>query len=346
MNDEWLARQLLPPRDDVDVAAVVAQAGWIHTAGGTGPYLALAARIRSLHRQDVDQCVFRRFEVVEVPAVRDSTMLVPRADVSVALAAGRRSYDERLKLFAKKCEVTRDELERLGERLLKSIGDGIRSVDQLRAELPPRALRDLGAEGKTLGAATTLPLALRLLQVDGRVLRIPEDHRLDGKLHFYRKWPDSIPLHAVDDLDAELAARFLTWAAPATVDDFATFAGIGKRAAASSWNAGFRPAPPVRKSNEVLLLPFRDNLFHLHRASDESPHYNTIVSGAKLRGIWEYDRDAERIVWRCFETVPRGIEAAIAATGQFIRDELGDHRFYALDSARNRAERIAFIQQA
>jgi len=53
-------------------------------------------RLPELRRREVDDAVFKRHELLEVPSVRDSVMLVPRADLGVALAAGRRGFVERL----------------------------------------------------------------------------------------------------------------------------------------------------------------------------------------------------------------------------------------------------------
>jgi winged helix DNA-binding protein len=364
--EEWLARQLLPPRDGASIADVLRSAGWIHTAGGTGPYLSLKARIPKLTRQDVDDLTFRRFEIIEVVSVRGSTMLVPRDDVAVALAAGRRSFQEHLR----KLSFEQGEIETLADRIVKVIGDGVRNPEGLREEIPPRFIRDLGAAGKKLGFASTLPIALRRLQLQGRLLRLGEDFRLDARRYFYRLWPDSIPIAAPpDDLDRALAERFLIWAAPATVDDFAWWAGIGKTAARKALSAGQSP-PAVRHSSSskgIFLLPFRDNYFGLHRglssfAGDsriqlldysnkpaplarlDSLHHNAIVVDGELRGIWEYDSAEEGIVWRVFHPTP-GVEEAIARTESFIREELGDHKFYAFDHGRTRELRLAFIRR-
>jgi hypothetical protein len=45
VTQQWFERQLLPPRHGISIADVVARAGWIPSAGGTGPYLAIRARI-------------------------------------------------------------------------------------------------------------------------------------------------------------------------------------------------------------------------------------------------------------------------------------------------------------
>ena len=70
MNDEWLARQFRGKT----VAEVVRDCGWLHTAGGTGVDLSLFAR------NIVAADALVRRDVFEVPAVRDSMMLVHRDD--------------------------------------------------------------------------------------------------------------------------------------------------------------------------------------------------------------------------------------------------------------------------
>lgn len=343
MNPEHLSRQLLPPRAGVGVVDVVRDAGWLHTAGGTAPYVALFARVPNLHRQQVDDAVYRRFELIEVPCVRDSMMLVPRDDLGIALAAGRRSYDARLKMIGKATGATRDEIARLAERIEKTLGDGIRSADALHKEVPPRLIRDFGEAGRKLGVTSTLPLALKLLQVEGRIVRVGENHRIDAKLWFYRRAPSDAP-PPPDDLDAALAARFLRWAAPAATEEFAWWAGIGKRAAQAALDrASVDPPPPVAPESAPILLPFRDNLFVLRH--DEAMHHNAIVLRGERRGVWEWDVEREEIAWRLFDGKrAAGVERECARVATFIRQELGDHRIYALDHARSRAERLAFVR--
>jgi DNA glycosylase AlkZ-like len=360
-----MERQLLPPRGGMTVAEVVERGGWIPSAGGTGPYLAVRARIPSITRQDVDDAVFDRMEVLELPSVRDTAFLVPRANAGLALAAGRRSLAERLR----KLPVDHRAIESLGAKILKVIGDGVFTTDQLRRALPPNSIEDLGEAGKRLGITSTLTAALKLLHAQGRVLRTNAERRLDGKTHLYRRWPKEIDTTPPPDLDRALAARFLAWAAPATIEDFAWWAGIGKRAAKEAMGplrVDDVALPPRRRDDGILLLPFRDNLFGLHRGLDpfvedhdaevmdtggkavsakdaEMLHHNGIVAGGVLRGIWEFD--GERIVAKVFGKAPRGLDAAIADMEAFIRKQLGDHKYYAFDSGATRAKRVDFVQK-
>jgi Winged helix DNA-binding domain len=359
-RDEWFARQF--PAGKVTVAEVVRRTGWIHTAGGTGPYLSLKARIPAITRQQIDDLAYRKFEILELPCVRESTMLVPREDAAIALAAGRRAMRTRLK----KLPIDAEEIDALGDRIIKTLGDGTRSADQLHNEIPPKLITDLGEAGKKLGFTSTLPIALRWLQAHGRVIRLGEDLRLDAKRYFYRRWPASMPLgEEPHDLDGALAERFLAWAAPATVDDFAFWAGIGKTSAMKALSGGQAILPVQTPAKGVMLLPFRDNYFLLHRGLGEfakgvklldmsnklapveklqSLHHNAIVAGGELRGIWEYDAGEEKIVWRTFQKT-RGVEEAVSRTGAFIREELGDHKFYAFDHGRTREIRVAFVEE-
>jgi len=365
VTQQWLERQLLPPRPGFSIAGVVDKAGWIPSAGGTGPYLAIRARIPAATRQDVDDAVFERMEILEIPSVRDTAFLVPRADAGIALAAGRRAYDERLRKLA----IDRAELASLSKQILKTLGDDLRTTDQLRRDLPTNAIRDLGEAGKRLGITSTLTATLKLLQAEGKVLRTNAERRLDGRTHLYRRWPAEIDTTPPPDLDRALASRFLSWSAPAEVGDFAWWSGLGKRAAKEAM-ASLRiddvPIPPRSPAEAVILLPFRDNLFGLHRGlgpfiDDENAevmdtsgraipardaemlHHNAILSGGILRGIWEFD--GERIVWKCFGEPPRGLDAELDQMETFIREQFGDHKYYAFDSGGTRMRRVGFVRQ-
>jgi hypothetical protein len=188
MTQQWFERQLLPPRHGISIADVVAKAGWIPSAGGTGPYLSIRARIPGINRQHVDDVVFERMEILELPSVRDTAFLVARSDAAIALAAGRRSYAERLR----KLPVDASELASLGKQILKTLDDNTRTTDQLRRELLPNSIRDLGDAGKRLGITSTLTATLKLLQGEGKLLRTNAERRLDGRTHLYRRWPAEI----------------------------------------------------------------------------------------------------------------------------------------------------------
>src|SRR5262249_30974404 len=131
---------------------------------------------------------------------------------------------------------------------------------------------------------------------------------------------------------------------------------------------------PPELGDRVTLLPFRDNFVSSRRdlsllveaddamaatvdwkgrtaplGEQESLHHHAIVSGGRLAGNCEYDADGARVVWRSFRRLGkrelRRVELAVGETEETIRTELGDLKFYALDTPRGRRERIAALER-
>jgi hypothetical protein len=134
-----------------------------------------------------------------------------------------------------------------------------------------------------------------------------------------------------------------------------------------AWNRFKDPGDP-----RVQLLPFRDPFVYVRRpvavlASDpaapvldwkakkipvsnaDSLHHHAIVANGTLVGVWEYDADEEAIVTRVWGNA-RGlasqVKAAAAETARFIREQIGDMKFYAADTPTSRAPRVTFISAA
>lgn len=72
---------------------------------------------------------------------------------------------------------------------------------------------------------------------------------------------------------------------------------------------------------------------------------HAILDRGRLVGLWEFDADTQSIAWTSFVAKDKQLEAAVARTEAFVRDELGDARSFSLDSPKNRAPRIAALRQ-
>jgi|GEM_PF-2951631 len=310
MNEEWLARQFR----GTTVSEVVRDCGWIHTAGGTGVSLSLFARCGD-HRLTKD--------VFEVPAVRDSMMLVHRDDVSLALAAARKTFADRLR----KLDLDMREIDRTAETI-GSLSAAM-SIEEIRREVPSRSL---GEPGRKLGLTSTLVVALRVAQLNGLIVRDSENR--------YHRAP--FRTKPVDDLEHELAKRFVEWAAPTNADEFASWAGIGKRAAAKALQDLIPSNRATQQPrNPIHFLPFRDNYTWFHRL--EPTHHHTIVVDGEVRGWFEYDGD--QLAWRMRDGKrPRDVAKVAEKVETFIRESLGDLRHYAADNEKNRAARVAWVR--
>ena len=242
--------------------------------------------------------------VFETPAVRDSMMLVHHDDAALARAAGRRAFFDRVR----KLDLDMKEIDELADAIASKMPTSIR---ELRGELPSRSL---GEEGRKLGLTSTLVVAFRVAQLKGP---------------------------PVDDLDRELAKRFVEWAAPTNANEFAAWAGIGKKAAAKALD-GLTPGNvATRGHSNIHFLPYRDNYTYFHAL--EPTHHHTIVVDGEVRGCFEYD--GEQLVWRMRDGKrPRDVARVAKQVETFIREKLGDLRHYAADNEKNRAARVRFVR--
>src|SRR5262245_8484769 len=127
----------------------------MYSASGACAYLSIRARFPGMNRKDIE-CL----GLLDVPCVR-SNMLVPPADLALALAAGRRSNAERFRRLTSKCKVSPAEIRDLASTIAESLQGGELSIDQIRGRIPARMIRNLGESGRKLGDTTTLPVALR-----------------------------------------------------------------------------------------------------------------------------------------------------------------------------------------
>jgi hypothetical protein len=204
-------------------AAVLERSGWARSVGGANPYLTLFARAGT-GRAAVDAAV-AALAVHELPSARGCTYVVPAADFGLALQVGRGAALGEVATVAK-LGVTRAEIDRLGELLLDALATRPLDPAELREALGG-AVRSLGEEGRRKGVATTLPVALGLLQAEGEIRRVPVNGRLDQQRYAYARWTP--PRSGLDDAAARraLAERYFRWAGPASVAHLRWFSGLG-----------------------------------------------------------------------------------------------------------------------
>ena len=68
---------------------------------------------------------------------------------------------------------------------------------------------------------------------------------------------------------------------------------------------------------------------------------HAILDRGRLIGLWEFDPDKGRIVWATFGVKDKALDAAVARTEAFVRDDLGDARSFSLDSPKSRLPRLS-----
>lgn len=263
-------------------AEVLAATGWARSVGGAAPYLGLYARA-GLSRAAVDEAV-AALEVHELPAARGCTYVLPAADFALGLAAGAGAPEGELAAAEKHLGVTRHEIEKLClaiTQLLES--DGPLEPSAIRSGVGG-ASRSLGEAGKRRGQSTTLPLALGLLQARGLIRRVPVNGRLDQQRYAYAGWDQPVVGSA-----AELAERYFSWAAPASVKHFRWFSGF----TAATAKAALAPLDLTPLPGTDLLIPGQ-LLPEFAEFTPPSTPYPTLLAG--IDGIHLLHRDLPRLL--------------------------------------------------
>ncbi|MGW5699725.1 DNA glycosylase AlkZ-like family protein [Amycolatopsis japonica] len=368
-------------------AEVLERTGWMRSVGGSAPYLGLFARAR-LDRETVDADV-ARLAIHELPSARGCTYVLPSADFELGLTVGAGAPAGELVAAEKYLGVTQAEIE----QLCVTVADLLEASDE---PLGPAAIKDaagsavrgLGEAGRKRGTITTLPLALGLLQARGEIRRVPINGRLDQRRYGYVRWTPS-PRGGLSDMDTartELARRYFSWAAPASLKHFRWFSGFTASSAkkiveqlelvpldgtdlvmpkelADEFAAFTVPAEP-----SYALLAGIDGIHLLHRemsrlladadvehpvpggrpgetlGGQADPPSHVIVDRGRIAGLWEFDTEAGKIVYKFFGEEDAALRETIARTEEFVRDRLGDARSFSLDSPKSRASRVADLR--
>ncbi len=283
------------------------RAGWARSVGGVGPYLTLFSRA-GLSREKVD-LELENTEIHELPSARSCTYVLPASDFALGLKLAQ-SFPGEMKT-AEKLGVTPKEIDKLCDRVIHALEKEPLDPDGLR-EVTGKAVRNLGAEGKKKGLATTLPVALGKLQASGDIRRIPVNGRLDQQRYKYTLWRAN-PLRnfklSVEETYTELARRYFTWIGPARIAEFQWFSALGVKAA----KAAVEPLKlePIAAGDDLFMLPGDRAKLEAFKPPKD-PHY-TLTSGidsivllrADLKGLLD-PKDIDRQVFTEKEVKPLG----------------------------------------
>lgn len=210
--------------------AVVAKCDWPRTLGGVSAYLALRARCPDSTRAAVDRAVAKG-KVRVAPALRGCIYLVPERHHALLMRLADVLARPRLERDLDKAGATMKEVDDAAEAIASVLADGPKSTDAIRAALPSKTVRSLGARGKRVGMSSVLPAALRELEFRGRVRRTLEGGRIDSERYLWALEsgePPQVPAGGAE-LIAEVLDAVLAFVAPATTKQLADFIGVPQR---------------------------------------------------------------------------------------------------------------------
>jgi hypothetical protein len=383
----WFHRQgLTPAAAPRTIEDCVQQAGWLTTQGSAGIYLSIRARMPGVSRDAIDRAAIDGVSLIDVPGPHARpSVLVPRDDMALALrlhhatfqkhaapqfASGRYSESAFRAVSAQVCRVL-DEGPLASADIRKSIAHP-EAGELLAGALIHLTVRGILRRFPVDGRLDTSKYMYELRHPDDRPdLEAEGDHAAvvaKAVGHFLtRHGPataDEISWWSGQTKGTVRTALGTLGAEPFAIPGWAQEAWLLK-ADVPAWRS-FRS----RGGDRVVLLPYRDPFVHMRRgpavlaasagapvldmqlrrariADVDSLNHQTIVSGGRLVGVWEYDPKAETVLTRLWEVDPRlrqRVADAAAETTRFVRDELGDAKRSAVDPPAKRAKRLAFCR--
>jgi hypothetical protein len=357
---EWVARQGLGTCGSVVDAA---RRAWTYQTGGSGAYLALRARVPGLRRADVDAAVASG-ELVILTGVRGCTFLVAAEHDPVTRAAWRERVEDSVRqlqplgLDVRRFRRLCDELEELATEPTEP--------HTMRARVT--SLQEIDAP--RFGLKHTLPLAVRVLEGEGRLTRLPTKGRLDDERYAWRR---TTPRPGDDSEPARVRGYVATTAPVSTTQVAAWLDTTAKGGRERLRAAGVRETGDGWRVDEVTpadddrvsFLPLRDPFVDLRtralvaddvadtvvdgwgkapKAIGDQPtvHHHTIVWRGAIVGLWEWADGG--VITGFFGEPPPAWKAEADALEAWIREELGDVFVYAQDGPKQREKRVAAVR--
>ncbi|HET6361293.1 MAG TPA: winged helix DNA-binding domain-containing protein [Gemmatimonadota bacterium] len=307
---------------------------------------ALGSRMRSAVDADVERA-FDDGAILRTHLLRPTWHFVRPADIRWLLALTAPRVKAGLAYRHKQLELDARTLRRAGAAIGKSLLDGVpRTRDELREVLTQAGIRSLGVERMTH--------IMALAELDGIVCSGPRK----GKQFTYALLDDRAPHRrtlARDAALAELASRYFRSRGPASVQDFAKWAGLTVSDArqglesvaadlrsveangATLWFPDTRPAPASVPT--AYLLSLYDELISSYRdrsAMVEPRHAKKLVGmgnalsaviaiDGRVVGTWKRRMSAKAVTieTRHFDPPSRSRARAVAAAARRYGEFLG-----------------------
>ncbi len=257
MHRQWLDR----PFKGRNLLDLVRSIGWIHSPGCCSPYLALWARSDKFRPANLDRLIFKDQTLIQLETLRGCTMLVPREEVPIALRVRSRTFSDLAREARALLPIHEKELDQLKSAVIRAIESGRTSRDAIREAVPSHLVRDFPLRLKRIGLTESVSLAIRVLEEDGRIVKVQSAKRLNSTGYSYGLLsgilPEVDPFQLkIEIANIELARIYFRSEGPARVKDFAWWAGINvtdAMRAADGVEPGLVPIKVSRNRDEFLM---------------------------------------------------------------------------------------------
>ena len=257
MHSQWLDR----PFKGRNLLDLVRSVGWIHSPGCSSPYLSLWARSAKFRPASLDRLVFKEQKLVRLETLRGCTMLVPREHAPIALRVRNRTFTDLAREARALLPINEKELDQLKRAVIRAMEGGLTIRTEIRDAVPSHLVRDFPLRLKRVGLTESVSLAIRLLEEDGRIVKVQSIKQLNSSDYTYQLLSNVLP--EVDPFELkteianiELATLYFRSEGPARIKDFAWWAGINMTdaiRAAEAVQPALEPIKVAHSKDEFLL---------------------------------------------------------------------------------------------
>jgi hypothetical protein len=323
--------------------------GGLHASGPTTPYLSLFSRVPGFSRDQLDEELYIKKNLVRIRCMRDTLYILPRTSVPAAFAATQRLTGPNAERFCRHRGVDEAECKRAIPLIAGLVKDGGKTTAELKAALEP---------------ATGISALLTLMCDRGILARgKPPNWRSNAyRYYLFSEYLPGLRLDRLEEHEAigQLISFYLAAFGPVTIDDIAWWTGLGKKVVTDmleqlpvtycaisgmdgdfvmlrsemKWLAGMQDSSKQTISFLPCLDPYimgykqRDRYMDLEkynnvfdRSGNAAP---TILAGGRIAGIWDFAPDEGPVLkYYIFdraglETQMPEIARKAAAIGAFI----------------------------
>lgn len=202
-------------------------------------YLSLLARVDGMTVAVAEDALFEDRRLGRIPAMRGVVYTLPKELLPVAFQATREGLNRQRQKILLAAGIDVDSYDDLKKRILEAIPGN--------TTFTPQTL--LTAVGGSAGEDAILP-AVAAMTAEGVLVRARSKGGWKSNLHEYARWADWFPDVKLDSLKPEqarvrLAVVYLRAFGPATVRDFAWWAGIPQEQAAEAFGKLAERTTPV-----------------------------------------------------------------------------------------------------
>ena len=224
----WWHKQALAGTSKRPLAPLIGESGWLRTLGGSDAYIAARARRPGMKRAELDAAIAAG-ELRVHPAVRGCIYLVPAAVVPDLLALNAETWRSQTEKDLGKIGKTLKVVEALAPGVLAALTEPM-TTDAIRKAFKGD-IASFGDAGKKVGLSSPLPLALRLLELTGKIERTLDGGRLDTDRYLWRKTLGKLGAPAPDHVArvGRVVDAFLGFAGPATLAQISAWSGQPQR---------------------------------------------------------------------------------------------------------------------